>query len=180
TGEDGTLVVDVLSVDQDVVRANVTENLRGKSIPRTYAALVSPNGLVSFNVPDPSPTARFLLPLFAIRFASPDSYDAGSTWHVKLKGDATDVDDAFTVTGQDGPLLLLEEHESITVSSAHGMNFSGSGKFTYKPSLLIPITGTFEEHGARGTMDSNDEMRITVRFDRISDSRDMVPAQATK
>src|SRR5215469_1785996 len=176
TGEDGTLVIDVIAVDQDVVRANVTEHLRNRSTPRTYAALVSPNGLVSFNVPDPSPTARFLLPLFAIRFAPPGDYDPGSTWHVSQNMDVEDLDDLFTVTGQDGALLLVDEQETIRVKAAKGMNFIGSRKFPYKPSLLIPISGSFEEHGSRGTMDSNDEMRTTVHFDRVSDSRDSAPA----
>ena len=114
----------------------------------------------------------------ALATASPaatSTFNAGDAWHVDLKTDTVDVQNVFTIAGQDGPLLLLEERETVKLRSANGMNYTGFGKLKYKPSLLVPISGDFEEHGMRTTMDSSNEMKTTVHFERVSDTRDTTP-----
>jgi len=176
TAEDGTIVIDVLVVDQDVVSATVTEHFANRSEPRTYSAIVSPTGVVRFNVPNPSPCASALLPMFAIDFLTTNTYDPGYAWHLDFKTNAVDIDKMFTIATLDGPFLILDERETVHNSAASGMDFLGTGKLKYKPSLLVPISGDFEERGMRGTMDSNDELKTTVHFERISDTRDGVPS----
>jgi hypothetical protein len=173
--EDGTLTIDVVGIEQNVIRVSITENFKNRPTARTYAAYVAANGLVRFDNEDPSPIARFLLPLFGTNFAATETFNTGDSWHVDLKTTAVDVQNVFTITGQDGALLLLDEHETVKLNSARGMNYIGTGKIKYKPSLLVPIVGDIEEHGARSTMDSVNEMRTTVHFERISDTRDTTP-----
>lgn len=173
--EEGTLAIDVIGVEQNVIRATVTEYFKNRPTPRTYGAYVAPNGLVRFDVEDPSPIARFLLPLFGIKFAATENFSTGDSWHVDLKTDVVDVQNVFTISGQDGALLLLDERETVRLTSAHGMNYTGFGKIKYKPSLLVPIAGDIQENGARSTMDSVNEMKTTVHFERLSDTRDEAP-----
>lgn len=175
TLEDGTLTVDVIGIQQGVLRISMTENFKNRPTQRTYEAYVAANGLVRFDVEDPSPVARFVLPAFGTKFAATDTFNTGDTWHVDLQTSAVDVQNIYTISGQDGALLLLDERETVKLNAARGINYSGSGKLKYKPSLLVPIAGDIEEHGARSTMDSVDEMKTTVHFERISDTRDTTP-----
>jgi hypothetical protein len=175
TMDDGTMTVDVLGIQDDVMRVSVTENFKQRSAPRFYEAYIAPNGLVRFLDPDPSPIARYLLPLFATRFVATDNFNAGSAWHLDLKTDAVDVQNIFTIAGQDGPLLLLDESGRVKMSGARGLNYTIYGKLKYKPSLLVPLSGDINEKGSRSTMDSVDELTTTVHFERISDTRDTVP-----
>lgn len=175
--DEGTLIIDVVGIEQNVIRVSVTENFKNRPTARTYAAYVAPNGLVRFDNEDPSPIARFLLPLFGTNFAATETFNTGDSWHVDLKTTAVDVQNIFTIAGQDGALLLLDEHETVKLNSARGMNYTGTGKIKYKPSLLVPIVGDIEEHGASSTMDSVSEMRTTVHFERISDTRDATPVE---
>jgi hypothetical protein len=176
--DEGTLTIDVLGLELNVMRVGITENFKNRSTPRTYAAFIAPNGLVRFDNDDPSPIARLMLPMFAIKFAATDTFNTGDSWHVDLKTDAVDVQNVFTISGQDGPLLLLDERETVRINAARGMNYTGVGKFKYKPSLLVPIAGDVEEQGARSTMDSVNETKTTVHFERISDTRDTTPTAA--
>jgi hypothetical protein len=176
TAENGTIVIDVFAVDRDVISANVTEHFANRSEPRTYGAIVSPTGVVQFNVPDPSPSASALLPMFGIDFLATNTYDPGYAWHVDYRTSTIDLDKVFTIESQDGPYLTLGEREMIHITAAEGMNFLGTGQMKYKPSLLVPISGDFEERGMRGTMDTTDELKTSVHFERVSDTRDGVPA----
>jgi hypothetical protein len=172
TLQDGTLTVDVIGIQQDVIKVRVTEEFKNRPAPLTYEAYVAPNGLVRFDAAEPSPIARYVLPLFGTKFAASTTLSSGDSWHVDLQTNAVNVQNIFTITGQDGPLLLLQELETVRLSSAHGMNVNVRGKLRYKPSMLVPISGDIDERGNRGTMDSTDEATTTVHFERMSDTLD--------
>ena len=179
TLQEGTLTVDVIGVQLDVVKVQVTEQFKDRPAPVIYQAYIAPNGLVRFDAAKPSPVALYLLPLFGTKFAASQSLASGDSWHVDLKTDAVDVQNLYTITGQDGPMLLLDELETVHLTSAHGMNYSVRGKFRYKPSLLVPIAGDIDARGMRDTMDSTDEMLTTVHFERLSDTLDQTQAAHT-
>jgi hypothetical protein len=179
TLQDGTLTVDVIGIQLDVIKVRVTEEFKSRPTPLTYEAYIAPNGLVRYDTGEPSPIARYVLPLFGTKFAASAELAKGDSWHLDLKTNVVDVQSIFTITGQDGPLLLLEETETVRLASAHGMNFNVRGKLRYKPSLLVPISGDIDERGNRGTMDSTDEATTTVHFERVSDTLDQ-PTTATK
>lgn len=180
TLEEGTLTVDVLGLQLDVIRVSVTERFNSHPAPRSYEAYIAPNGLVRFETDQPSPIARYLLPLFATKFAATESFAPGDTWHVDLKTDAVDVQNIFTIAGQDGAILLLDERGAVKMVSARGLNYNVYGKLKYKPSLLVPIAGDINEKGSRSTMDSVDELATSVHFERISDTRDTAPSVSTQ
>lgn len=173
---EGTLTVDVLGVEQDVIKVRVTEDFKNTSAPSSYEAYIASNGLVRFETQNASVIARYLLPLFGAKFAASSTMANGDSWHVNLKTDAVDLQNTFTITGQDGALLLLSETETIRLSSARGMNYNVRGKLKYKPSLLVPIAGDIDERGNSSTMDTSDEETTTVHFERVSDTLD--PTQA--
>ena len=172
TMHEGTLTVDVLGIQQDVIKVRITEVFKDRPTPNGYEAYIAPNGLVRFETQDPSPIARYLVPLFGSKFAASDTLATGDSWHVNLKTDAVDVQNTYTIAGQNGPLLLLDETQTVRLSSARGMNYNVRGKLKYKPSLLVPIAGDIDERGNRNTMDSADEMTTTVHFERVSDTLD--------
>jgi hypothetical protein len=174
--QEGTLTVDVIGIEQEVIKVQITENFKNTSTPSSYDAYIAPNGLVRFDTQNPSVIARYLLPLFGSKFAASSTLASGDSWNVNLKTDAVDLQDKFTITGQDGALLLLNETETIRLNSAQGMNYNVRGKLKYKPSLLVPIVGDIDERGNRNTMDTTDEETTTVHFERVSDTLD--PAQA--
>jgi hypothetical protein len=178
TLQDGTLTVDVLGIQQDVIKVRVTEVFKEHPTPNSYNAYIAPSGLVRFETPDPSPIAMYLLPLFGSKFAASSTLTTGDSWHVDLKTDAVNLQNTFTIAGQDGPLLLLNEAETVRLNSARGMNYNVTGKLKYKPALLVPIAGDIAERGNRNTMDTTDESTTTVHFERVSDTLDQ--AQATK
>jgi hypothetical protein len=173
---EGTLTVDVIGVQQDVIKVRVTEDFKNTSAPSSYEAYIAPNGLVRFETQDASVIARYLLPLFGSKFAASSTLANGDSWNVNLKTNAVDLQNTFTITGQDGALLLLNETETIRLSSAQGMNYNVRGKLKYKPSLLVPIAGDIDERGNHNTMDTTDEETTTVHFERVSDTLD--PTQA--
>lgn len=175
TLEEGRLEVDVLGIQQGVMRVSVTESFNSRSSPLTYGAYITSNGLVRFERLDASVIARYLLPLFATKFLAAQTFNPGDAWHVDLKTDAVDVQNIFTISGQDGALLLLDERETVKLNTAHGMNYTTYGKLKYKPSMLVPITGDINEKGARSTMDTVDTLETTVHFERVSDSLDTAP-----
>jgi hypothetical protein len=179
TLQDGTLTVDVIGLQQDVIKVRVTEEFKSRPTPLTYEAYIAPNGLVRYDAAEPSPIARYVLPLFGTKFAASAAMATGDSWHLDLKTNVVDMQSIFTITGQDGPLLLLDELETVRLVSAHGMNFNVRGKLRYKPSLLVPISGDIDERGNRGTMDSTDEATTTVHFERVSDTLDQ-PTTAAK
>jgi hypothetical protein len=176
--QDGTVTVDVVGIQQDVIKVQVTEQFKNRPAPLTYVAFIAPNGLVRYDTAEPSPVARYILPLFGTKFAASATLASGDSWHVDLKTDAVDVQSLYTITGQDGPLLLLDELETVRLNSAHGMNYNVRGKLKYKPSLLVPISGDVDERGNRSTMDTTDEMKTTVHFERVSDTLDQTQAAA--
>jgi hypothetical protein len=171
--QEGTLTVDVLGVQQDVIRVSVTENFKNSSAPVTYEAYIAPNGLVRFMTQEPSSIARYMLPLFGTKFAASSTLNAGDSWHVDLKTDVVDVQNIFTISGKDGNVLLLDEREIVKLNAAHGMNYNTYGKLKYKPSLLVPIAGDINEKGSRSTMDTVDTLTTTVHFERVSDTLDI-------
>jgi len=171
---EGTLTVDVIGIQDDVIKVRITEEFKDRPTPNSYDAYIAPNGLVRFDTQDPSPIARYLLPLFGSKFAASSTLANGDSWHVNLKTDAVDLQNTFTIAGQDGALLLLNETETIRLSSAQGMNYNVRGKLKYKPSLLVPIAGDIDERGNRNTMDTSDEATTTVHFERLSDTLDPV------
>jgi hypothetical protein len=175
TLQEGTLTIDVLGIEQDVIRVLITENFKSRSAPFSYEAFVGPTGRVRFDTDNPSTIARYLVPLFGTKFAATETFNAGDSWHLDLKTDAVNVQNIFTISGQDGPLLLLDERETVRLTSARGMSYDVFGKLKYKPSLLVPISGDINEHGGRSTMDSSTEMTTTVHFERVSDTRDTTP-----
>jgi hypothetical protein len=175
---EGTLTVDVLGIQQDVIKVQITEEFKSVSVPNSYDAYIAPNGLVRFDTQDPSPIARYLVPLFGSKFAASATLATGDSWHVDLKTDAVDLQNTFTIAGQDDTLLLLTETETIRLSSARGLNYNVRGKLKYKPSLLVPISGDIDERGNRSTMDSTDETTTTVHFERVSDTLDPTQAAA--
>jgi len=175
---DGTLTVDVLGIQFDVIKVRVTEVFKQKPTPYTYEAFIAPNGLTRFESQAPSPIARYILPMFGAKFAASVALANGDSWHLDLKTNAVDVQSVYTIEGQDGPLLLLQQTETVRLNSAHGLNYNVRGKLKYKPSLLVPIAGDIDERGMRGTMDTTDEATTTVHFERISDTLDAGQAAA--
>jgi hypothetical protein len=175
---EGTLTVDVLGIQQDVIKIRITEMFKDRPTPNSYDAYIASNGLVRFDVDDPSPIARYLAPLFGSKFAASTSLALGDSWHVDLRTNAVDVQNTYTIAGQDGSLLLLNETETVMLTSASGMNYSVRGKLRYKPSLLVPIAGDIDERGNRNTMDSTDEATTTVHFERVSDTLDQTATAA--
>jgi hypothetical protein len=173
---EGTVTVDVLGIEQDVIKVRVTEDFKSTSAPSSYQAYIAPNGLVRFETQEPSVIARYLLPLFGSKFAASTTLANGDAWNVNLKTDAVDVQNTYTIAGQDGSVLLLTETQTVRLNAARGMNYNVRGKLKYKPSLLVPISGDIDERGNRNTMDSTDEMTTTVHFERVSDTLD--PTQA--
>jgi len=176
TLEEGTLTVDVVGIQQDVIKVQVTEQFKDRPAPLVYSAFVAPNGLVRYDAANPSPIARYLLPLFGTKFAASAALASGDSWHVDLKTDAVDVQSIFTIISQDGALLNLDELGTVRLNSAQGMNYNVRGKLRYKPSLLVPISGDIDERGNRSTMDTTDEATTTVHFERVSDTLDQTPA----
>ena len=175
TLEEGTLTIDVIGIQLDVIKVQVTEIFKQRPTPLTYEAFIAPNGLTRFDGPNPSAIARYILPMFGAKFAASVALANGDSWHLDLKTDAVDMQSVYTIQAQDGPLLLLQQTETVRLSSAHGLNYNVRGKLKYKPSLLVPISGDIDERGIRGTMDTTDESTTTVHFERVSDTLDQAP-----
>ena len=174
SSQEGRITVDVLDVVADVVHVKLSEDFTSRAAPLVYEAYVEPNGLVRYSIEFPSSIAEYLLPLFGTKFAASPNFADGDSWQLGVKTRAVVVDDVFTIAGRDGQVLLLDERRTVRLNSARGMNLDVQGKFKYKPSLLVPIVGDVEERGSRSTVDTVNELKTTVHFERVSDSLEPV------
>lgn len=171
TGDKGTITVDVMAVAQDALAIRVTERWDGKSAPITFLGNVTTAGIVNFDSAL-SETARSLLPFFGTLFAQNRTLDEGSHWTLNFNGSAADVTTTYTVEKIDGPVVMLNESQKVTLKSAQGMDLTATGKVQYKPSLLVPISGSVYSRALRTTPSSTNEITTIINFERLSDSRD--------
>ena len=175
TGDSGTITVDIMAVQGNTLGVKLTELWKSKERSATFLGNVAPDGSVNFGDQPISPVARDVLPFFAPLFATDRSLDPGSAWTANFSGTAANVQTRFEVRSIDGPLVNLDETRTLKVKSARGMDSVTTGKIAYKPSLLVPISGTLSERQARSGMGATNQISTVYNFERVSDTRDPAP-----
>jgi hypothetical protein len=174
--DEGTISVDVLGLQGDVIYLRITENLHKLGAPFIVNATVDSTGLLTFSSQGYSPVTRYLLPFFARGFGSKATFAPGIVWDDDLKTPQVTVTTKYTVVRPEGAAFWLTELQQVKVNSVQGMDLTMQGHVLYDHDLLVPLKGDLEEYGTRKTMDAEDKITTKVHFERIFDSFDQPPA----
>jgi hypothetical protein len=172
SGDRGTLTVWVMAVAPSGLGVKVSENWQSRRVPAVYAGSVINDGQLLFGTESLSEVAEALLPFFAPRFTGDQALDEGSRWVTNWSGVGASVQTSYVVERADGAVLTLHETRVVQMKGAKGMNLTDDGTVRYKPSRLVPVSGSFSMRSERMGIDSFDVRNTVVNFERISDSRD--------
>lgn len=175
TGDSGTITVDIMAVQGNTLGVKLTELWKSKGRSATFLGNVAPDGSVNFADQPISAVARDVLPFFAPLFATDRSLDPGSAWTINFKGTAADVQTRFAVRSVEGPVVQLDETQTLKLKSARGLDSTTTGQISYKPSLLVPLSGSFSQHEGRSGMGATNRIWTVYNFERVSDTRDSAP-----
>ncbi len=172
TTDEGRITVDVMAVSETQLAIKLVEDWHSHRAPATYLGNVSAEGMVNFGNQDIGEVARALLPFFGARFTGYQRLDEGAQWTATSHQDAADTQTTYVVTNVDGPIVTLQQTQSIVVKGGDGILFTSSGKVRYEPSRLVPISASLHNQALSTTPSSSNELIENLNFDRISDTRD--------
>lgn len=170
--DEGTITVDVILVANDGIRVRVTERWNARTQPSTFVGNVMANGAVGFGDQELSLVSRSLLPFFGRHFAAGGALTAGSTWDVRYTDPAVDADTRYTVKDDDGTAVALDELETVKVKLPRGTDSMTTGTVRYKPSMLVPLSGTLRRRALSSVPNVDLEITFTMNFERVSDTFD--------
>lgn len=169
--DDGTVRVDIMAVQSNVLGIDVTEIMNKKGTPSKYQGNVTPDGTVNFGPSTISDITRELLQFFGTQFLATDNVNVGSKWQTSLTRGAAKVDTDFAVTKIDGLLLTINEDQRISVKTT-GAAGTTKGTIVFKPSLLVPVSGDLNKVFTQSTPEGFVKQTLSLHFERVSDSRD--------
>jgi hypothetical protein len=167
----GTVTVDINAVQNDVLGVSVTELLNQTGHPATFSGSVMPDGAVNFPPQTIQEVTRQLLHFFGAQLIPPDKLVQGATWQTSVNREGVDVETTYKVTKIDGPLLTLSERQTLKIASQN-VTIATEGTVTMKPELLVPVNGDLRTTVSRVTAEGDTKTETSMRFDRVSDSRD--------
>jgi len=171
SSDSGTVTVDIMGIQNDSLSVSVTELMSQTGHPATFAGTVLPDGLVNFPPQSIQDVTRQLLHYFGAQLIPSDKLAQGASWQTSQNVGGVDVETTYKVTKIDGPLLTLSEQQTIKISS-QSATISTNGTVTMKPELLVPVSGDLRTIVSRVTAEGDTKRETSMRFDRVSDSRD--------
>ena len=158
------MTVDINAVQNDSLSVSVTELMNQTGHPATFAGTVLPDGLVNFPPQSIQDVTRQLLHYFGTQLIPSDKLNQGASWQTSVNVGGVDVE-------IDGPLLTLSQQQTIKIAS-QSSTISTNGTVIMKPELLIPVSGELRTTVSRVTAEGDTKRETSMRFDRVSDSRD--------
>ncbi len=177
----GTVVVDVIAIQDKNLGVEVTETMWRGGGPFTFKGIISPEGIVTFPAESISEVSRELLPYFATDLIPPGAdLTPGSGWKSVLdtrapSGRSAALHDQYTVTKVEGDLLTVRKVENASFTGG-GATTTSDGTVVLKPALLVPIRGNIRKVIDQYTGQLGYKVELTMTFERVSDTRD-VPAK---
>jgi hypothetical protein len=173
TGDTGTVTIDVYYVIKDSVVAVVTERWNGKSSQTVFKGAVAPDGSLVEFPPEISAVTRALLPLFASHLTiGTDLSQIGAQWSIDASPPGYAIGTKYVVKQVNGDLVTLSETQNAKAKSPMAMDSLITGSIAYKPRVLAPVSGDFEERASKTDASSSDDINTKFHFERISDTLD--------
>jgi hypothetical protein len=169
--DQGTVTVDIMVIQNNVLGMDVTEVMDKKGTKSKYQGNVTADGVVNFSPSSINDASRELLPYFGPQFLALDAPNVGSKWVTSLTRSGAKVDTQYTVTKIDGPLLTLGVNQKVAIQS-NGAAGNTTGSVVFKPSLLVPVSGDLHKVFTQTTPEGFVKQTLSVHFERVSDSRD--------
>ncbi len=174
TADRGTVTVDVMGFQNDVLGVQVTELMNNKGSPYTFNGEVTGDGTVVFGGASIEDVTRELLQYFGPDFIPAGKDTVGDTWTVNYDRSGTKVQTVFTITKIDGALMTVREQQQATFAS-YDAKATTIGTIVLKPSLLVPISGDVQKVLTTSDVTGEKKQEISLHFERSSDTRETVP-----
>ncbi len=173
--DNGTITVDVMQVAGDTLGIRLTEHWEGSTPSDTYLGNVGSDGSVNFSNPQVSDVSRTILGFFSPDFLGGRYADKGVSWTQSASGLGLNVTSTYSIGNIDGPIASVDETTTIKSDSVRSMDTLMTGSITYKPTKLVPISGTVHSLGYRSTAETTTDVTTVINFQRLSDSLDSDP-----
>lgn len=173
--DSGTITIDVMQVAGDTLGIRLTEHWQGSTPSDTYLGNVGADGSVSFSNPQVTDVSKTILGFFSPGFLGGRYVDKGVSWTQDASGAGLTVSSKFTVGNVDGSIAAIDETTTIKSNSVRSMDTLTTGSITYKPTKLVPISGTIHSLGYRSDAETSTDVTTIINFQRVSDSLDSDP-----
>jgi hypothetical protein len=173
--DSGTITIDVMQVAGDMLGIRLTEHWQGSTPSDTYLGNVGADGSVNFSNPQVSDVSRTILGFFSPGFLGGRYVDKGVSWTQNASGSGLNVSSTFTVGNVDGSTASVDETTTIKSNNVRSMDTLTTGSITYKPTKLVPISGTVHSLGYRSDAETSTNVTTIINFQRVSDSLDGDP-----
>jgi hypothetical protein len=171
----GTITIDVMQVAGDILGVRLTEHWEGSTPSDTYLGNVGADGSVNFSNPQVSDVSKTILGFFSPGFLGGRYVDKGVSWTQNASGAGLTVSSKYTIGNIDGSIAAVDESTTIKSNSVHSMDTLTTGSITYKPTKLVPISGTVHSLGYRSDAETSTDVTTIINFQRVSDSLDSEP-----
>jgi hypothetical protein len=171
TADRGTVTVDVMGLQNDVLGVQVTELMNNKGSPYTFNGEVTADGAVVFEGGSIEDVTRELLQYFGPDFIPAGKDAVGDSWTVNYDRAGTKVQTVFTITKIDGELVTVREQQQATFAS-YDAKATTNGTIVLKPSLLVPISGDMQKVLTTSDVTGDKRQELSLHFERSSDTRE--------